>query len=66
MLDRLCGLHKRIMKHDIKAIDEIQSLEEAKEIIKMIAGGMYSHGTVYLFDSLGGLGVNDNEQSKAD
>ena len=66
MLDRLCGLHKRIMKHDIKAIDEIQSLEEAKEIIKMIAGGMYSHGTVYLLDSLGGLGVNDNGQNKVD
>ena len=66
MLNRLCGLYKRIMKHDIKAIDDIQSLEEAKEIIKMIADGMYSHGTVYLLDSLGGLGVDDNEKSKAD
>lgn len=66
MLNRLCGLYKRIMKHDIKAIDEIQSLEEAKEIIKMIAGGMYSHGTVYLLASLGGLGVDNNGQSKAD
>ena len=34
MNDRKYGLYKRIMKHDPKAIDEIESLDEAKEIIK--------------------------------
>ncbi len=29
-------LHKRIMKHDLNAIDEIESLVQAKDIIKMI------------------------------
>lgn len=32
------GLYKRIMKHDSKAIDDIQTLDEAKEIIKMLVG----------------------------
>lgn len=29
-------LYKRIMKHDQNAVDEIESLEQAKDIIKMI------------------------------
>lgn len=29
-------LYKRIMKHDMKAVDEIESLEQAKDVIKMI------------------------------
>lgn len=29
-------LHKKIMKYDLKAIDEIETLDQAKEIIKMI------------------------------
>lgn len=29
-------LYKRIMKHDPKAVDDIQTLDEAKEIIKML------------------------------
>lgn len=29
-------LYKRTMKHDQKAVDEIESLEQAKDIIKMI------------------------------
>lgn len=40
-------LYKRIMKHDPKAIEEIESLEEAKEIIKMITGNVYLNGEVY-------------------
>ena len=31
-------LYKRIMKRDPKAIDEIETLDEAKEIIKMLVG----------------------------
>ena len=30
-------LYKRIMKQDITAIDEIESLDQAKELIKMMA-----------------------------
>ena len=40
-MDRIYGLYKRIMKHDLKAVDEIESLDEAKEIIKMITGNTY-------------------------
>lgn len=47
MLDRKYGLYKRIMKKDPKAIDEIESLEEAKEIIKMITGNIYLNGQMY-------------------
>ena len=41
---------KRIMKRDPKAIDEIKSLDEAKEIISMIVGNFYLHGEVYRMD----------------
>lgn len=47
MSDRIYGLYKRIMKRDPRAIDEIESLEEAKEIIKMITGNTYLNGEVY-------------------
>lgn len=47
MVDRKYKLYKRIMKHDPKAIDEIESLDEAKEIIKMMAGNVYLHGVIY-------------------
>lgn len=47
MSDRKYGLYKRIMKHDLKAIDEIETLEDAKEIIKMITGNAYLNGEVY-------------------
>lgn len=36
-MDNIYGLYKRIMKHDPKAVDDIQTLDEAKEIIKMFA-----------------------------
>lgn len=36
MSDRIYGLYKRIMKRDPNAINEIETLEEAKEIIKML------------------------------
>lgn len=47
MSDKKYGLYKRIMKHDPKAIDEIETLEEAKEIIKMITGNVYLNGEIY-------------------
>lgn len=46
-MDNIYGLYKRIMKHDPKAIDEIKTLEEAKEIIKMITGNIYLNGKLY-------------------
>ena len=36
MDNRIYELYKRILKHDMKAIEEIETLEEAKEIIKII------------------------------
>ena len=33
-MNNIYGLYKRIMKHDQKAVDDIQTLDEAKEIIK--------------------------------
>lgn len=47
MSDKKYGLYKRIMKRDQKAIDEIETLEEAKEIIKMITGNVYLNGEIY-------------------
>lgn len=44
MSDRKYGLYKRIMKRDPKAIDEIETLEEAKEIINMMIGNVYLSG----------------------
>lgn len=41
------SLYKRIMKRDPKAIDEIESLEEAKEIIGMMLGNHYMHNMAY-------------------
>lgn len=35
-MNNIYSLYKRIMKHDPKAIDDIQTLDEAKEIIKML------------------------------
>ena len=50
MIEKKYGLYKRIMKRDPKAIDEIESLDEAKEIIKMIMGNTYLNGEIYNFD----------------
>lgn len=50
MAENKYGLYKRIMKRDPKAIDEIESLDESKEIIKMIMGNTYLNGEVYNFD----------------
>lgn len=41
MFDKVCKLYKRIMKHDTTAVHEIETLEEAKEIIKMMPCNMY-------------------------
>ena len=38
---KACELHKRIMKHDLKAVDEIETLDAAKEIIKMMYNNIY-------------------------
>lgn len=45
-MSNLYDLHKRIMKYDSKAIDEIDSLEDAKKIIAMIVSNLHSHKTV--------------------
>lgn len=37
-MENIYGLYKRIAKKDIKAIDEIESLDQAKDIIKMLVG----------------------------
>lgn len=47
MTNKTMGLYKQIMKHNPEAIDKIESLEEAKDIIKMIIGNVYLHGEVY-------------------
>lgn len=47
MVDKIYGLYKRIIKRDPKAIDEIETLEEAKDIIKMMVGNVYLHGDIY-------------------
>lgn len=59
MSDRKYGLYKRIMKHDPKAIDEIETLEEAKEIIKMMAGNVYLNGEMYQIEQ---AFINENLQ----
>lgn len=41
------SLYKMVMKRDPRAIDEIESLEEAKEIIGMMLGNHYVHNTAY-------------------
>ena len=46
-MNNIYGLYKRIMKHDQKAVDDIQTLDEAKEIIKMITGDAYLNGEIY-------------------
>lgn len=47
MGDKKYGLYKRIMKRDPKAIDEIETLEEAKEILKMVMGNTYLNGELH-------------------
>ena len=57
MSDRNYELYKRIMKHDSEAIDEINSLEEATEIIKLLSSTMhliYLNGTIHIFSNNGG------------
>ena len=46
-MNNIYGLYKRIMKHDTKAVDDIQTLDEAKEIIKMITDNVYLNGEIY-------------------
>lgn len=41
MDSKIYELHKRIMKNDMDTIDEIETLEEAKEIIKMIVSNIF-------------------------
>ena len=45
--DRVCELHKRILKHDTTAVDEIETLEEAKEIIKMMESSFIYYVSTY-------------------
>lgn len=46
-MNNIYDLYKRIMKHDSKAVDDIQTLDEAKGIIKMITGNVYLNGKIY-------------------
>ena len=46
-MNSIYNLYKRIMKHDPKAVDDIQTLDDAKEIIKMITGNVYLNGEIY-------------------
>lgn len=49
MIDRqrIYKLHKRIMKNDMGAVEEIETLEEAKEIIKTTVNIMSLHILTY-------------------
>lgn len=47
MFDKVCELHKRILKHDSTAIDEIETLEEAKDIIKMMESSLMYYAWTY-------------------
>lgn len=51
MSDRKYELYKRIMKNNPNAIDEIESLEEAKEIIKMMANNIYLNRMIYMLEN---------------
>lgn len=47
-MNNIYDLYKHIMKHDPKAVDDIQTLDEAKEIIKMLASGVvYFNNEMY-------------------
>ena len=46
-IEKICKLYKRIMKRDRSAIDEIESLEDAKEIIRMMSSVVLSQMLVY-------------------
>ncbi len=52
MFNPICELYKRIMKHDIRAIEEIETLEEAKEIIKMMANNVFLNGQIYQMENI--------------
>ena len=47
MDNKIYSLYKRIMKRYPKAIDEIESIDEAKAIIKMMTGNVYLNGEIY-------------------
>ena len=40
-------LYKQIMKNKPNAIDNIKTLDEAKEIIKLITGNVYLNNKIY-------------------
>lgn len=47
-MNNIYSLYKRIMKYDPKAIDDIQTLDEAKEIIRMLSSKMvYFNNEMY-------------------
>lgn len=50
MSDRKYGLYKRVMKRDPNILNEIETLEEAKEVISMIMGNQYLNGTGFCID----------------
>lgn len=44
-MENICELYKRIMKYDMEVVDEIESLEQAKGVIKMML-----ENTVFIVD----------------
>lgn len=46
-MNDIYSLYKRIMKNDQKVVNDIQTLDEAKEIIKMITDNFYLNGEIY-------------------
>lgn len=61
MDNRIYGLYKRIMKRDSKAIDDIETLDEAKEIIRMIIGDVFLHALHSWSTGRKDVEINDKE-----
>lgn len=45
--NNIYGLYKQVMKNKPDAIDKINTLDEAKQILKMITGNIYINGKIY-------------------
>lgn len=47
MNNRIYEIHKRIMKQDCTAIDDIKTLDEAKQIISMMTNNIFVGGKLF-------------------
>ena len=45
--NNIYGLYKQVMKNKPDAIDKINTLDEEKQILKMITGNIYINGKIY-------------------